>query len=65
MALNLTIDVLDSVRIGEIEVKYLKRIGRKVSIAISAPKEMKINIIKNEMVAPEIEYKPRPSRDSD
>jgi len=37
-----TIDIGDSVKIGDIEIKYVKKLGRKVGIAITAKEEIKI-----------------------
>jgi|GEM_PF-7114677 sRNA-binding carbon storage regulator CsrA len=42
MALMTTIDIGDSVKIGDIEIKYVKKLGRKVGIAITAKEEIKI-----------------------
>lgn len=42
MALMTTIDIGDSVKIGDVEIRYVKKLGRKVGIAITAKEEIKI-----------------------
>lgn len=47
MALNLTLDIEDSIKIGDnIEVKYLRKIGRKINISVEAPLSLKILRVK-------------------
>ena len=46
MALILTLDINDILRIGDIDVKYIKKSGRKICLSIKADKDIKISRIK-------------------
>lgn len=49
MPLHLLVAIGDSVIIGnDIVIKYVKKMGRSVGLAITAPKEIKINRTKGE-----------------
>jgi hypothetical protein len=47
MALNILLDLGDELKVGEdIIIRYVKKLGRKAGISISAPLEIKISKIK-------------------
>lgn len=65
MSLSITMDLFDSVIVGDIKITYIRKTGRKVSLSFTAPKDIKITRIKREeKQGPEIVRK-KPSRDID